>query len=185
MVLKEVCRVNWQNYNIRNDKGDNSRYQKTILPVHNHVKRNWRFRHLCAKNLESEEESIFVLSCRSKSSSCCCIDLCNLFPLRPFHFDKHALGNALAALDGNGIFADVIDLHHYFILRSAKVLINNANTMREDQCFFSREGGTGSKKKRVSFRNFDDDIARNKADFLRFNDGFLPCVQIKGHRAFA
>ena len=112
-----------------------------------------------------------------------CAEVIGFIPVGLDDANEYSLREPFTAPDVHRTVCKVIDLDVDLVIRSAVVLIDNADAIRYHQALPLRQAAPGGKQEHVSRRNRNDEIDRDQTDFTRRDDDVLPAEQIESDRA--
>lgn len=112
-----------------------------------------------------------------------CPEEFGFFPVGLDDANEYPLREPFTAPDVYRTVCEVIDLDVDLVIRSAVVLIDNADAIRYHQALPVRQAASGRKQEHVPRRNGNDEIDRDQTDFTRWDNDVLPAEQIESGRA--
>ena len=112
-----------------------------------------------------------------------CPEVFGFIPVGLDDANEYPLREPFAAPDVYRTVCEVIDLDVDLVIRSAVVLIDNADAIRYHQALSVRQAASGRKQEHVPRRNGNDEIDRDQTDFTRWDNDVLPAEQIESDRA--
>lgn len=112
-----------------------------------------------------------------------CPEVFGFIPVGLDDANEYPLREPFTAPDVYRTVCEVIDLYVDLVIRSAVVLIDNADAIRYHQALSVRQAASGRKQEHVPRRNGNDEIDRDQTDFTRWDNDVLPAEQIESDRA--
>lgn len=105
-----------------------------------------------------------------------------LLPLHAVDGDKETLCEAVATLHGDRLIGDVAELEAELILRTMKILIDDANRVREHESAL-HEARPSSNEEDVALRHLHDEVRREQDHFIGLDGRIHARGKVKRNRA--